>query len=117
MRHSLVDGSLASNCQFYTLCSTLFFALAFAVTCYTFEVDKTVIDQSQLYYIFSSSPAEADLRIGELQWGDSGVYYCKVIIADDLEGKNEGQVELLVLGMCVCIYSVPDYDWLASIFL
>lgn len=43
--------------------------------------------------------AEADLRIGELQWGDSGVYFCKVIIADDLEGRNEGQVELLVLGM------------------
>lgn len=43
--------------------------------------------------------AEADLRIGELQWGDSGVYFCKVVIADDLEGKNEGQLELLVLGM------------------
>lgn len=42
--------------------------------------------------------AEADLRIGELQWGDSGVYFCKVVIADDLEGKNEDQVELLVLG-------------------
>ncbi|XP_035460060.1 immunoglobulin-like domain-containing receptor 2 isoform X2 [Scophthalmus maximus] len=41
---------------------------------------------------------KADLRIGELQWGDSGVYFCKVIIADDLEGKNEGQLELLVLG-------------------
>ncbi|XP_056145349.1 immunoglobulin-like domain-containing receptor 2 isoform X2 [Lampris incognitus] len=40
---------------------------------------------------------KADLRIGELQWGDSGVYFCKVVIADDLEGKNEGQVELLVL--------------------
>ncbi|XP_069389150.1 immunoglobulin-like domain-containing receptor 2 isoform X2 [Paralichthys olivaceus] len=40
---------------------------------------------------------KADLRIGELQWGDSGVYFCKVIIADDLEGKNEGQLELLVL--------------------
>lgn len=43
--------------------------------------------------------AEADLRIRELQWGDSGVYYCKVVIADDLEGRNEAQVELLVLGM------------------
>lgn len=43
-------------------------------------------------------PAEADLRIGEVRWGDSGVYFCKVIIADDLEGKNEGQLELLVLG-------------------
>ncbi|KAJ0005531.1 hypothetical protein NQD34_015425 [Periophthalmus magnuspinnatus] len=41
---------------------------------------------------------KADLRIGELQWGDSGVYFCKVIIADDVEGKNEAQMELLVLG-------------------
>ncbi|XP_066516277.1 immunoglobulin-like domain-containing receptor 2 isoform X2 [Hoplias malabaricus] len=40
---------------------------------------------------------KADLRIGELQWGDSGVYYCKVVIPDDLEGQNEAQVELLVL--------------------
>lgn len=43
--------------------------------------------------------AEADLRIGQLQWGDSGVYFCKVVVADDLEGRNEGQLELLVLGM------------------
>ncbi|XP_078118267.1 immunoglobulin-like domain-containing receptor 2 isoform X3 [Sander vitreus] len=41
---------------------------------------------------------KADLRIGELQWGDSGVYFCKVVIANDLEGKNEAQLELLVLG-------------------
>ncbi|XP_030613355.1 immunoglobulin-like domain-containing receptor 2 isoform X2 [Archocentrus centrarchus] len=41
---------------------------------------------------------KADLRIGELQWGDSGVYFCKVVIADDLEGKNEDHLELLVLG-------------------
>ncbi|KAL1282944.1 hypothetical protein QQF64_001747 [Cirrhinus molitorella] len=40
---------------------------------------------------------KADLRIAELQWGDSGVYYCKVVIADDLEGQNEAHVELLVL--------------------
>uniref|UniRef100_A0A8K9WYC2 Ig-like domain-containing protein n=1 Tax=Oncorhynchus mykiss TaxID=8022 RepID=A0A8K9WYC2_ONCMY len=40
---------------------------------------------------------KADLRIGELQWGDSGVYLCKVIISDDLEGRNEAPVELLVL--------------------
>ncbi|XP_056611831.1 immunoglobulin-like domain-containing receptor 2 isoform X3 [Triplophysa dalaica] len=39
---------------------------------------------------------KADLRIGQLQWGDSGVYFCKVIIANDLEGINEDQVELLV---------------------
>lgn len=42
--------------------------------------------------------AEADLRIGEVQWGDSGVYMCKVVISDDLEGQNEASVELLVLG-------------------
>ncbi|XP_041723897.2 immunoglobulin-like domain-containing receptor 2 isoform X3 [Coregonus clupeaformis] len=40
---------------------------------------------------------KADLRIGKLQWGDSGVYFCKIVIADDLEGKNEGQMEVLVL--------------------
>lgn len=26
---------------------------------------------------------KADLHIGQLQWGDSGVYFCKVIISDD----------------------------------
>nr|XP_015219848.1 PREDICTED: immunoglobulin-like domain-containing receptor 2 isoform X2 [Lepisosteus oculatus] len=41
---------------------------------------------------------KADLRIGELRWGDSGVYYCKVAVGDDLEGINEDKVELLVLG-------------------
>ncbi|XP_031416101.1 immunoglobulin-like domain-containing receptor 2 isoform X2 [Clupea harengus] len=40
---------------------------------------------------------QADLRIGELQWGDSGVYYCKVVIADDVVGQNEAYVELLVM--------------------
>ncbi|XP_035484815.1 immunoglobulin-like domain-containing receptor 2 isoform X2 [Scophthalmus maximus] len=40
---------------------------------------------------------KADLRIGEVQWGDSGVYICKVVISDDLEGQNEAPVELLVL--------------------
>ncbi|XP_041128618.1 immunoglobulin-like domain-containing receptor 2 isoform X2 [Polyodon spathula] len=39
----------------------------------------------------------ADLRIGELQWGDSGVYYCKVVTSDDLMGQNEDRMELLVL--------------------
>lgn len=38
------------------------------------------------------------MRIGELQWGDSGVYYCKVVIADDVVGPNEAYVELLVMG-------------------
>ncbi|XP_042175836.1 immunoglobulin-like domain-containing receptor 2 isoform X3 [Oncorhynchus tshawytscha] len=65
---------------------------------------------------------KADLRIGDLQWGDSGVYFCKIVIADDLEGKNEGQVELLVLEwvfvgsvvslICVC---VPELVFVGSV--
>ncbi|XP_071212315.1 uncharacterized protein [Salvelinus alpinus] len=54
---------------------------------------------------------EADLRIGDLQWGDSGVYFCKIVIADDLEGKNEGQVELLVLGRTGVLDDLlPEFD-------
>ncbi|XP_077420720.1 uncharacterized protein LOC144050909 isoform X2 [Vanacampus margaritifer] len=41
---------------------------------------------------------KADLRIAGVQWGDSGVYTCKVVIADDVVGQNEASVELLVLG-------------------
>ncbi|XP_029568005.1 immunoglobulin-like domain-containing receptor 2 isoform X2 [Salmo trutta] len=54
---------------------------------------------------------KADLRIGDLQWGDSGVYFCKIVIADDLEGKNEGQVELLVLGRTGVLDDLlPEFD-------
>lgn len=55
---------------------------------------------------------EADLRIGELRWGDSGVYYCKVVIADDLEGQNEAHVELLVLGEPPYTYNRTLYSGL-----
>uniref|UniRef100_A0A3P9JME2 Immunoglobulin domain-containing protein n=1 Tax=Oryzias latipes TaxID=8090 RepID=A0A3P9JME2_ORYLA len=41
---------------------------------------------------------KADLQIGRVKWGDSGVYICKVVISDDLEGQNEASAELLVLG-------------------
>ena len=51
-----------------------------------------------IFNFFLFSHAEADLRIGEIKWGDSGVYICKVVISDDLEGQNEASVELLVLG-------------------
>lgn len=65
--------------------------------------------------------AEADLRIGQLQWGDSGVYFCKVIIADDLEGTNEAHLELLVLGMATLHFSQSsdiktDQDQLVTVF-
>ncbi|XP_066562387.1 immunoglobulin-like domain-containing receptor 2 isoform X2 [Amia ocellicauda] len=54
---------------------------------------------------------KADLRIGELRWGDSGVYYCKVVISDDLEGINEEKVELLVLGKTGVLDDfLPDFD-------
>ncbi|TRY59308.1 hypothetical protein DNTS_033546 [Danionella cerebrum] len=54
---------------------------------------------------------KADLHIGQLQWGDSGVYFCKVIISDDLEGKNEGQVELLVQGRTGVLDDIlPEFD-------
>ncbi|XP_061548309.1 immunoglobulin-like domain-containing receptor 2 isoform X2 [Phycodurus eques] len=53
---------------------------------------------------------KADLRIGQVQWGDSGVYFCKVVIADDLDGKDEAQLELLVLEWafvgCVALGSI-----------
>ncbi|KPP56939.1 immunoglobulin-like domain-containing receptor 2-like, partial [Scleropages formosus] len=55
--------------------------------------------------------SEADLRIKQLQWGDTGVYFCKVIISDDLVGQNEAQVELLVLGrMSAADDLLPDID-------
>ncbi|KAM4597372.1 immunoglobulin-like domain-containing receptor 2 isoform 2-T2 [Fundulus diaphanus] len=54
---------------------------------------------------------KADLRIGEVQWGDSGVYFCQVTIADDIEGQNEASVELLVLGFSgVPEDLLPDFD-------
>ncbi|XP_065532520.1 immunoglobulin-like domain-containing receptor 2 isoform X9 [Lathamus discolor] len=43
---------------------------------------------------------DADLQIGKLMWGDSGLYYCLIITPDDVEGKNEESVELLVLAVC-----------------
>ncbi|XP_073702501.1 immunoglobulin-like domain-containing receptor 2 isoform X2 [Garra rufa] len=54
---------------------------------------------------------KADLRIGQLQWGDSGVYFCRVIISDDVEGKNEGHVELLVQGRTGVLDDIlPEFE-------
>ncbi|XP_035378766.1 immunoglobulin-like domain-containing receptor 2 isoform X1 [Electrophorus electricus] len=53
----------------------------------------------------------AELRIGELQWGDSGIYSCKVIIGDDVDGETEGQLELLVLGKTGVLDDVlPEFE-------
>ncbi|XP_063812799.1 immunoglobulin-like domain-containing receptor 2 isoform X5 [Pseudophryne corroboree] len=40
---------------------------------------------------------DADLQFATVQWGDSGLYYCLVAVSDDLEGKNEDRVEVLVM--------------------
>ncbi|KAM8976954.1 immunoglobulin-like domain-containing receptor 2 [Pelodytes ibericus] len=40
---------------------------------------------------------DADLQFGNVHWGDSGLYYCLVVTSDDVEGKNEDRVELLVM--------------------
>ncbi|XP_061483998.1 immunoglobulin-like domain-containing receptor 2 isoform X4 [Rhineura floridana] len=40
---------------------------------------------------------DADLHIGKLMWGDSGLYYCLIVTPDDVEGKTEESMELLVL--------------------
>lgn len=49
-------------------------------------------------WVLPLPPTDADLQIGKLMWGDSGLYYCIITTPDDLEGKNEDSVELLVLG-------------------
>ncbi|PNI95646.1 LSR isoform 14, partial [Pan troglodytes] len=40
----------------------------------------------------------ADLTFDQTAWGDSGVYYCSVVSAQDLQGNNEAYAELIVLG-------------------
>lgn len=62
--------------------------------CFSVSSDISTLNNFSLSVCLSG----ANLRIGELQWGDSGLYYCKVVISDDLEGQNEAHVELLVLG-------------------
>ncbi|XP_071460559.1 lipolysis-stimulated lipoprotein receptor isoform X2 [Marmota flaviventris] len=39
----------------------------------------------------------ADLTFEQTSWGDSGVYYCSVVSAQDLQGNNEAYAELIVL--------------------
>ncbi|XP_027473577.2 lipolysis-stimulated lipoprotein receptor isoform X6 [Zalophus californianus] len=39
----------------------------------------------------------ADLTFEQTGWGDSGVYYCSVVSAQDLQGNNEAYAELIVL--------------------
>ncbi|XP_067848443.1 immunoglobulin-like domain-containing receptor 2 [Heptranchias perlo] len=53
----------------------------------------------------------ADLQIGSLYWGDSGVYYCSVITPDDIVGNSEQRMELLVLGRSEVVADLlPSFD-------
>jgi hypothetical protein len=47
--------------------------------------------------LFPPAP-DADLTFEQTAWGDSGVYYCSVVSAQDLQGNNEAYAELIVLG-------------------
>ncbi|XP_042523949.1 lipolysis-stimulated lipoprotein receptor isoform X3 [Dipodomys spectabilis] len=62
----------------------------------------------------------ADLTFEQTAWGDSGVYYCSVVSAQDLGGNNEAYAELIVLGRTSGVVTelLPDFragpmeDWL-----
>ncbi|XP_012585966.1 PREDICTED: lipolysis-stimulated lipoprotein receptor isoform X1 [Condylura cristata] len=61
----------------------------------------------------------ADLTFDQTAWGDSGVYYCSVVSAQDLQGNNEAYAELIVLGRTSGVAELlPDFqagpveDWL-----
>ena len=41
---------------------------------------------------------DADLNFAQTAWGDSGVYICSVVSAQDLTGNGEDYTELIVLG-------------------
>ncbi|XP_017359628.1 lipolysis-stimulated lipoprotein receptor isoform X2 [Cebus imitator] len=61
----------------------------------------------------------ADLTFDQTAWGDSGVYYCSVVSAQDLQGNNEAYAELIVLGRTSGVAEIlpgfqagPMEDWL-----
>ncbi|KAM9757385.1 lipolysis-stimulated lipoprotein receptor-like isoform 1-T1 [Dama dama] len=61
----------------------------------------------------------ADLTFDQTAWGDSGVYYCSVVSAQDLQGNNEAYAELIVLGRTSGVAELlpgfqagPMEDWL-----
>ncbi|XP_036200948.1 lipolysis-stimulated lipoprotein receptor isoform X9 [Myotis myotis] len=62
---------------------------------------------------------DADLTFDQTAWGDSGVYYCSVVSAQDLQGNNEAYAELIVLGRTSGVAELlpgfqagPMEDWL-----
>ncbi|XP_008826229.1 lipolysis-stimulated lipoprotein receptor isoform X2 [Nannospalax galili] len=59
----------------------------------------------------------ADLTFEQTAWGDSGVYYCSVVSAQDLDGNNEAYAELIVLDwlfvVVVCLAGLLVFLFLA----
>ncbi|XP_063302645.1 immunoglobulin-like domain-containing receptor 2 isoform X1 [Pelobates fuscus] len=54
---------------------------------------------------------DADLQFGNVHWGDSGLYYCLVVTSDDVEGKNEDRIEVLVMGKTgVLVDLLPSFE-------
>ncbi|XP_063812801.1 immunoglobulin-like domain-containing receptor 2 isoform X7 [Pseudophryne corroboree] len=61
---------------------------------------------------------DADLQFATVQWGDSGLYYCLVAVSDDLEGKNEDRVEVLVMEWAfVCLVILGTFLFFAMVGL
>lgn len=61
--------------------------------------------------ILSLPALDADLTFEQTAWGDSGVYYCSVVSAQDLDGNNEAYAELIVLGEWGRARRVPGGRW------
>ncbi|KAJ8333734.1 hypothetical protein SKAU_G00410530 [Synaphobranchus kaupii] len=51
----------------------------------------------------------ADLNIAQTAWGDSGVYVCSVISAQDLTGNSEDYTELIVLDWLLVVLVVLGF--------
>ncbi|XP_056142377.1 lipolysis-stimulated lipoprotein receptor isoform X2 [Lampris incognitus] len=49
---------------------------------------------------------QADLNIAQTAWGDSGVYVCSVVSAQDLTGNSEDYTELIVLDWLLVVLVV-----------
>ncbi|XP_037234473.1 lipolysis-stimulated lipoprotein receptor-like [Falco rusticolus] len=68
----------------------------------------------------------AELSLGPAAWGDSGVYVCTVTSTQDLEGNNEAEAELVVLGSLpepthllpgVLVGTLPDWLFVVLVAL
>uniref|UniRef100_A0A667WLE2 Lipolysis stimulated lipoprotein receptor n=1 Tax=Myripristis murdjan TaxID=586833 RepID=A0A667WLE2_9TELE len=52
---------------------------------------------------------QADLNIAQTAWGDSGVYVCSVVSAQDLTGNSEDYTELIVLDWLLVVVVILGF--------